>query len=213
MILEKDTPEPPLVILENTWKILTESQYEFGSLCYTRSAVLAISLCLDLIIVSRNSNYLHYFLGSEHCSKILDETFVTLPKTISDFSNIIVPSLDQQLQNGSASFEIERWSLVGVNEIAKICPGAVRLWQKSLLNKNMQKQVQLYFTKFLSENIVVKELKGVKDIQALQCVPYYKSRSIMATYTMDDLQVEIMVTLPIDWPLSPPKIEGNRKIE
>lgn len=76
----------------------------------------------------------------------------------------------------------------------------------------MQRDVQSYFSQYLSAKLVLKELKDVKTIQALSCVPYLKSRSMMATYTVDDLEVEIMITLPTDWPLSRPKIEGLKSV-
>ena len=40
-------------------------------------------------------------------------------------------------------------------------------------------------------------------------MPYIKTRSLLATYIMDDLHIEIMITLPVDWPLSPVNIEGK----
>ena len=46
-------------------------------------------------------------------------------------------------------------------------------------------------------------------IGGINCVPYLKSRSLLATYINDDLHIEIMITLPPDWPLSSVNIEGN----
>ena len=48
------------------------------------------------------------------------------------------------------------------------------------------------------------------QIPGINCVPYIKSRSLLATYIMDDLHIEIMITLPVDWPLSPASIEGKK---
>ena len=43
-------------------------------------------------------------------------------------------------------------------------------------------------------------------------MPYIKTRSLLATYIMDDLHIEIMITLPVDWPLSPASIEGKKSL-
>lgn len=197
--------EPPTVILENTMKIL--SQESEAGLVDTRTSVLAISLCLHLIPISGSANFLHFFLGSEHFSSFLDRVWNELPQL--ELDALSLPSLDEPLPIGSDMYQLQKWALAGVNEVAQICPGSVRLWQKSLTNKQMQRDVQSYFSQYLSAKLVLKELKDVKTIQALSCVPYLKSRSMMATYTVDDLEVEIMITLPTDWPLSRPKIEGN----
>ena len=203
--LDRGETKPPKVILENTMKILTkEADHDLKNI---RTSVLAISLCLHLIPVSGSATFLHFFLGSEHCSEFLDKIWSHLPQ--GELDGNLLPGLEESFPIGSDKYQLQRWALAGLHEVAKICPGAVRLWQKSITNKNMQREVQWYFSQYLSEKLVLKELKGVKNIQALSCVPYYKSRSMMATYTVDDLEVEIMVTLPTDWPLSPPKIEGS----
>lgn len=95
-----------------------------------------------------------------------------------------------------------------MTEIAKRCPGAVRLWQKGLTNRSLQRHIQDYTQQNLSQLLVARELKSVKAISGITCIPYAKSRSISASYTRDDLEVEIMITLPVDWPLSQPSIQG-----
>ena len=133
-----------------------------------------------------------------------------LPELQHDVINL--PTLENQPRIGSDSFQLQEWALAGIYEIAKYCPGVVRLWKTGLTNKNLQREIQNYFGQFLSENLVQKELKAVGQVSGLSCVPYFKSRSMMATYAVDDLEVEIMITLPSDWPLSPPKIEGIKSV-
>ena len=133
-----------------------------------------------------------------------------LPELQHDVINL--PTLENQPRIGSDSFQLQEWALAGIYEIAKYCPGVVRLWKTGLADKNLQREIQNYFGQFLSENLVQKELKAVGQVAGLSCVPYFKSRSMMATYAVDDLEVEIMVTLPSDWPLSPPKIEGIKSV-
>ena len=133
-----------------------------------------------------------------------------LPELQHDVINL--PTLENQPRIGSDSFQLQEWALAGIYEIAKYCPGVVRLWKTGLTNKNLQREIQNYFGQFLSENLVQKELKAVGQVAGLSCVPYFKSRSMMATYAVDDLEVEIMITLPSDWPLSPPKIEGIKSV-
>ena len=116
------------------------------------------------------------------------------------------------------------WAISGLNRIADVCPGAIRYWMKGVSNKNLQKEIQLFCQNYLSETLVKKELKNVKvklthshfikliiffQISGISCVPYIKTRSLLATYIMDDLHIEIMITLPVDWPLSPVNIEGK----
>ena len=100
-----------------------------------------------------------------------------------------------------------------MTEIAKRCPGAVRLWQKGLTNRSLQRHIQDYAQQNLSNLLVARELKSVKAISGITCIPYSKSRSISASYTRDDLEVEIMITLPVDWPLSQPSIQGTFNIQ
>ena len=112
------------------------------------------------------------------------------------------------LIEGCADYNKQQWALSGVTEIAKRCPGAVRLWQKGLTNRSLQRHIQDYTQQNLSQLLVARELKSVKAISGITCIPYGKSRSISASYTRDDLEVEIMITLPVDWPLSQPSIQG-----
>jgi hypothetical protein len=194
-IVEKDGKEPPVYILNQTEKLLSNENQ-------IHSAVLAVDICLELICL--NSGYLYYFLGSSECSSLLDMIWSLLPGRQID------EAVD--LKCISSNFvNLQDWSISGLNRIADVCPGAIRYWMKSLSNKNLQKEIQLFCQNYLSETLIKKELKNVK-ISGISCVPYIKTRSLLATYIMDDLHIEIMITLPVDWPLSPVNIEGLRSV-
>ena len=102
-------------------------------------------------------SYLYYFLGSSHCSTLLDLIWPFLPTEEIDSS--------ERVKNSIASKEStkRKCAVNALNRMADICPGAIRYWQKGLSNKNIQKDIQNYCQMYLSQSLIKKELSNVKE--------------------------------------------------
>ena len=107
-------------------------------------------------MIKLNSSYLYYFLGSSHCSVLLDKIWNMLPEgSISD------KNAPNSLLIRSHFAENRNLAVFGILRIADVCPGVIRYWQKGIESKNVQREIQKFCQDHLSENLVRKELQNV----------------------------------------------------
>ena len=106
-------------------------------------------------MIRLNSSYLYYFLGSPHCSTLLDKIWNMLPEG--------VVMADQKLDSIIRSHQADnqRLAIFAILRIADVCPGVIRYWQKGIENKNVQREIQKFCQDHLSEGLIRKELNNV----------------------------------------------------
>ena len=106
-------------------------------------------------MIRLNSSYLYYFLGSSHCSTLLDNIWDMLPEGAINAGN------DKMTVIRSHHADNQQLAISAILRIADVCPGVIRYWQKGIENKHVQRQIQKFCQDHLSEALVRKELTNV----------------------------------------------------
>ncbi|CAN8018047.1 unnamed protein product [Ixodes persulcatus] len=231
-------PEPLLRALRETGQVVEVllSEFEVGDCClvvpgtdsytYTLGYLLSWLQLLSFFVASpaeARSEYASYLHGSGMLSSLLKHLFCLMP------SNISVPTASPSrgrtmfTEPATLNPQAEEFSSAKLQHVAcrvyldTICklPALVRSWWSSQ-NKRIMDHVEKFTSRHVTGVISSMEIQAVQSadvtFENMTVKGRPSAREVVATYTIEEVAIELVVKLPANHPLGVVVIDSGRRV-
>jgi len=157
--------------------------------------------------------YSQFLDNKEHISKLLGNVFKLLPQKAGQLEVVFTPgNLDVAAE--ASSWEIEQLAGSCWVQVCRHLPAAARQWF-SRLDKESQIVVEKITCNHVTPALWAKEidiLNSSEKSENLTLKVRENVREVVATYSIDEGSMELVVTLPSNYPLGALTVESARRV-
>ncbi|XP_041462561.1 E3 ubiquitin-protein ligase listerin-like [Lytechinus variegatus] len=204
---------------------------EPGSEAYmqTSSYLLAWKLYLTIFRAATmevRAQYSSYLKQTKGIHSLLESLFCLMPEDPT-LERSTTPSKGSQVTMFSKPPDLTpKASHVKVNEVQHLAcsvffsllqdvPAIARQWW-TLQDRRIAPYVDRFTTKFVSPLLCAEEIRSVQEnpstAENMTVKARLSTREVIATYSMQELNIEMMITLPANHPLGPIEVDNRRKV-
>lgn len=204
---------------------------ETGSEAYmqTCSYLLAWRLYLTIFRAASmevRAQYSSYLKQTKGIHSLLESLFCLMPEDPT-LERSATPSKGSQVTMFSKHPDLSpKASHVEVNEVQHLAcsvyfsilqnvPAIARQWW-TLQDRKIAPYVDRFTTKYISPLLCAEEMRSVQEnpstAENMTVKARLSTREVIATYSMQELNIEMMITLPANHPLGPIEVDNRRKV-
>ncbi|XP_054731911.1 E3 ubiquitin-protein ligase listerin [Anastrepha obliqua] len=162
--------------------------------------------------------YTSWLYENRYLEKFLHFLIRAMPTEILKNHDIKLPTSEifnslSGVQINDENLSLERYACHLYTEVLKKLPAVVRKWWN--ISSSRQKAfVDKLTTNFVSSLICDEELKSIgankEKHENMQVTVHLSTREVLAVYFMDEVQMELTITLPLNYPLGPVKVDCRK---
>jgi len=157
--------------------------------------------------------YSQFLDNKEHISKLLGNVFKLLPQKGGELEVVFTPG-NLDVATEASSWEISQLAGSCWVQVCRHLPAAARQWF-STLDKESQIVVEKITCNYVTPALWAKEidiLNSSEKSENLTLKVRESVREVVATYSIDEGSMELVVTLPSNYPLGALTVESARRV-
>ncbi|XP_025830695.1 E3 ubiquitin-protein ligase listerin isoform X2 [Agrilus planipennis] len=196
------------------------------SYSYTFSYLLLwdVILCLcNLSSTELRYQYADWIKNNDFLTKLLNNLFRLMPTEVlhqnstkvKPYANLFLEKFSNSYTGSFLSLHIEHMVCWTYYQTLSQLPALVRQWW-SVTESKVSQIVERVTSVYVSPTLCSQELSDViqheKKFKNMTVKVYPNVREVVAIYTVDEAQMELLITLPPNYPLKVPDIQCNRQI-